>query len=102
MWFVESRCGQSGIGAADKESCGSCGEVLHGTVSCGGDWCGRLGKFCCVELGPGSARTGKVRYGRQGTALRVKSRIGELRNGEAGMVGQGKSRSVVPRNGQAR
>lgn len=77
MWFVESRCGQSGIGAADKESCGSCGEVLHGTVSCGGDWCGRLGKFCCVELEPGSARTDKVRFGRIGEVGRVTDRTVE-------------------------
>lgn len=37
---------------------------------------GRLGKFCCVELGPGSARTGKVRRGRCGVF-----QFGKLRHG---------------------
>ena len=40
---------------------------------------GRLGKFCCVELGPGSARTGKVRYGRHGELRKVCS--GQPRRG---------------------
>ena len=86
LWFVESRCGQSGIGAADKESCGSCGEVLHGTVSCGGHWYGRLGKFCCVELGQGSARTGKARFGRRGVFRFGKLRYGMFRQARNGML----------------
>ena len=38
---------------------------------------GRLGKFCCVEPGPGSARTDKVRFGRIGEAGRVTDRTVE-------------------------
>ena len=43
----------------------------------GGSRHGRLGKFCCVELGPGSARTDKVRFGRIGEAGRVTDRTVE-------------------------
>ena len=63
---------------------------------------GRLGKFCCVEPGPGSARTGKVRFGRIGEAGRVTDRTVEEwqarrcmglickgRVGVAGMEGSG-------------
>lgn len=66
---------------------------------------GRLGKFCCVEPGPGSARTGKVRFGRIGEAGRVTdrtveewqarrcmSRICKERFGVAGMAGSGRLR----------
>lgn len=38
---------------------------------------GRLGKFCCVEPGPGSARTDKVRLGRIGEAGRITDRTVE-------------------------
>lgn len=47
---------------------------------------GRLGKFCCVELGPGSARTGKVRRGRCGVFQFGKLRHGMFRQARNGML----------------
>ena len=65
---------------------------------------GRLGKFCCVEPGPGSERAGKVRCGRIGEAGRVTDRTVEEwqarrcmeqlckeRFGVAGMDGSGEA-----------
>ena len=51
--------------------------VCRGPVWTVGHWCGRLGKFCCVELGPGRTRTGKARFGRIGEAGRVTDRTVE-------------------------
>lgn len=53
----------------------------------GGPRHGRLGKFCCVELGPGSARTGKVRRGRCGVFRFGKLRHGMFRQARNGMLG---------------
>ena len=65
---------------------------------------GRLGKFCCVELGPGRTRTCKVSLGRIGEAGRVTCRTVEEwqarrcmerlckeRFGVAGMEGSGEA-----------
>lgn len=52
----------------------------------GGSRHGRLGKFCCVELGPGSARTGKVRRGRRGVFQFGKLRHGMFRQARNGML----------------
>lgn len=70
----------------------------------GWDVQGRLGKFCCVEPGPGSARTGKARFGRRGVfrfgklrygmfrqARRCMERLCKERFGVAGMEGSGEA-----------
>ena len=70
----------------------------------GWDVHGRLGKFCCVEPGPGRTRTCKVSLGRIGEAglvtdrtveewqaRRCMSRICKERFGVAGMDGSGEA-----------
>lgn len=95
-WCVELWTGikrRGGTGAADKASFGPCGESLYGIVSCGGAWFGRLGKFCCVDPGPGSARTGKVRFGRHGELRKVCS--GQPQRGTVWYGRRGGSMRVV-------
>ena len=60
--------------------------VCRGPVWTVGHWCGRLGKFCCVEPGPGSARTGKVRRGRCGVFQFGKLRHGMFRQARNGIL----------------